>query len=113
MGSKTNPIPMVYIGSGPDLPIGGKNGDIYIRTTDDTVVAKIDGDEGPWTPISSPSWSSTTASITIDADDFNPTVFGKTLNEIEEIIENEEKLRKENEHLKEVLKVYEQVELGY
>lgn len=102
---------MVYMGTGPDLPIETKNGDIFIQTDSTIPIVKLDGDTGPWTPIAS-SWT-TTGSITIDADDFKPTVFGKTLSEIKEIIVNEEKLRKENEHLKEVLKVYEQVELGY
>lgn len=110
MGSKANPIPMVYMGTGPDLPIGGKDRDAYIKMADGTTITEVRVDKGDWMSIS-PSW--TASSITINADDFNPTIFGKTIDEIAQIIENEEKLRKENEHLKEVLKVYEQVELGY
>lgn len=92
MGSKTNPIPMVYMDAGLDLPIGAKEGDIFIQTGSTAPIVKIDSDGTSWVPLSPSSWSST--SITIDADDFKPTVFGKTLSEIKEIIENEEKLRK-------------------
>lgn len=109
MGSKINPIPMTYIGTGPDLPIGAKEGDIYLQTGATTPIIKINSDETSWLPISA-SWSS--PSITISADDYTPTIFGKTMDEIFNLIKKEEELQRENKHLKEVLKIYEQMELS-
>lgn len=109
MGSKINPIPMTYIGTSPDLPIDAKEGDIYIQTGATTPIIKINSDETPWLPISA-SWSS--PSITISADDYTPTIFGKTMDEIFNLIKKEEELQRENKHLKEVLKIYEQMELN-
>lgn len=109
LGSKINPIPMTYIGTGPDLPIGAKDGDIYLQTGATTPIIKINSDETSWLPISA-SWSS--PSITISADDYTPTIFGKTMDEIFNLIKKEEELQRENKHLKEVLKIYEQMELN-
>lgn len=109
MGSKIDPIFMTYIGTGPDLPVDAKDGDIYIQTDATTPIVKIDG-KG-WMPLDM-SWSPSTTSITINADDYTPTIFGKTINEIFDLIKKEEELQRENKHLKEVLKIYEQMELN-
>lgn len=98
-----------YIGTGPDLPIEAKEGDIFLQTGATTPIIKTNSDESPWVPISA-SWSS--PSITISANDYTPTIFGRTLDEIFDLIKKEEELQRENKHLKEVLKIYEQMELA-
>lgn len=97
-----------YIGTGPDLPIEAKEGDIFLQTGTTTPVIKIDWKN--WVTIDT-SWSPT-ATLTISADDYTPTIFGKTMDEIFNLIKKEEELQRENKHLKEVLKIYEQMELS-
>lgn len=96
-----------YIGTGPDLPIDAKIGDIFLQTGTTMPVIKINGEN--WMTLDT-SWSPT-ATLTFSADDYTPTIFGRTLNEIFDLIKKEEELQPENKHLKEVLKIYEQMEL--
>lgn len=98
-----------YIGTGPDLPVDAKIGDIFLQTGATMPVIKINSDESPWMPFDA-SWSS--RSIIFNADDYTSTIFGKTMDEIFDLIKKEEELQRENKHLKEVLKIYEQMELA-
>lgn len=98
-----------YIRTGPGLPVEAKEGDIFLQTGTTMPVIKINSDESPWIPFDA-SWSS--RSITFNADDYTPTIFGRSLDEIFNLIKKEEELQRENKHLKEVLKIYEQMELA-
>ena len=100
-----------YIGTGPNLPMDAKIGDIFLQTGNTMPIIKINSDESPWMPLDM-SWSPSTTSITFNADDYSPTIFGKTMDEIFNLIKKEEELQRENKHLKEVLKIYEQMELN-
>ncbi len=97
-----------YIGTGPDLPIEAKEGDIFLQTSTTNPVIKIDGEN--WVTLDT-SWSPT-ATLTFNADDYTPKIFGRSFDEIFDLIKKEEELQRENKHLKEVLKVYEQMELA-
>lgn len=103
-----------YIGTGPDLPIDAKEGDIFLQTSTTNPVIKIDGEnwvtlDTSWSPIT--TWSTITTT-TFNADDYTPKIFGRSFDEIFDLIKKEEELQRENKHLKEVLKVYEQMELA-
>ena len=98
-----------YIGTDFDPPKNAKNGDIYIQTGVTMPVIEINSDESTWMPFDA-SWSSRT--ITFNANDYTPKIFGRSLDEIFDLIKKEEELQRENKHLKEVLKIYEQMELA-
>lgn len=98
----------IYTGTDFDPPKDAKNRDIYIQLDPTTPPVKINGKDS--IPFNT-SWSPTT-SITFNADDYAPKIFGRSLDEIFDLIKKEEELQRENKHLKEVLKIYEQMELA-
>ena len=98
----------IYTGTDFNPPKDAKNGDIYIQTCATTEPVKINGKD--CIPFNT-SWSPIT-SITFNADDYTPKIFGRSFDEIFDLIKKEEELQRENKHLKEVLKVYEQMELA-
>ena len=98
----------IYTGTDFNPPKDAKNEDIYIQIDPTIPPVKINGKDcipfnTSWPPITS---------ITFNADDYIPKIFGRSLDEIFDLIKKEEELQRENKHLKEVLKVYEQMELA-
>ena len=98
----------IYTGTDFNPPKDAKNGDIYIQIDDTIQSVKINGKD--CIPFNT-SWSPIT-SITFNADDYTPKIFGRSFDEIFDLIKKEEELQHENKHFKEVLKVYEQMELA-
>ena len=104
----------IYTGADFNPPKDAKNGDIYIQTDATTPPVKINVKDcipfnTSWFPIT--TWSTITTT-TFNADDYTPKIFGRSFDEIFDLIKKEEELQRENKHLKEVLKVYEQMELA-
>ena len=98
----------IYTGTDFNPPKDAKNGDIYIQNDATTPPVKINMKDcisfnTSWSPITT---------TTFNADDYTPKIFGRSFDEIFDLIKKEEELQRENKHLKEVLKVYEQMELA-